>query len=120
MICTRAAFSLFSDSIYRDMISNAILKLQEEQKIQVLYNKWWRESDGAGTCVKPSAGKANELGVKNVGGVFVVLMVGLVMSTLCAIIEFIWKARKRADKDQVSSHRLSHLSTVSLWFLFFR
>ena len=40
---------------------------------------------------------ANELGLDNVGGVFVVLIVGLCISFVVAILEFIWKARQSAD-----------------------
>jgi ionotropic kainate glutamate receptor 2 len=41
---------------------------------------------------------ANELGLANVGGVFVVLVVGLCFSFVVAILEFIWKARQSADE----------------------
>ena len=40
--------------------------------------------------------------MENVGGVFVVLMGGVVAGFFVAMCEFIWKARKNARKDQVS------------------
>ena len=52
-------------------------------------------------CENPDDKKkdsANELGLANVGGVFVVLIVGLCISVVVAILEFIWKARQTADK----------------------
>ena len=36
-----------ADSPYRDPISMAILHLQEGGRLQILYNKWWKN---AGTC----------------------------------------------------------------------
>jgi hypothetical protein len=68
-----------------------------------LYNLWWKERGGAGKCdtAEPNNKDANELGVENVGGVFVVLLGGLALSTIVAVIEFIWKARKNADEDKV-------------------
>ena len=34
---------------YRETISNTVLKLQEEQNITMLYNRWWTER-GGGKC----------------------------------------------------------------------
>lgn len=44
------------------------------------------------------AGGDAELGLDNVGGVFVVLTSGMVIATLVAVCEFSWKARKLAHK----------------------
>ncbi|XP_074643782.1 glutamate receptor ionotropic, kainate 2-like [Tubulanus polymorphus] len=92
-------------SPYRDAISDSILKLQEAQKLHFLYNRWWKEKDGGGKCTnaEPKDANANELGVENVGGVFVVLVAGLFLSVIIAIMEFVWKARKnaRAEKDSI-------------------
>lgn len=79
----------------------AILGLQENGRIQMLYNKWWKNT---GTCNNDEAkqdGKANSLGVANVGGIFVVLFVGLALAVMCAIIEFVWNSRKNASTDRV-------------------
>ena len=95
--------SLFpAGSPYRDLISNAILKLQEDQMLQMLYNKWWKEK-GAKQCELDDSGKknANALAIANVGGVFVVLLAGLLLSLIVSVLEFIWKARKNADADRV-------------------
>ena len=71
--------------------------------LQMLYNKWWKEKGGAGRCdaEKDAKKDANELGVENVGGVFVVLLGGLILSIFVAIFEFIWKARKTAEEEKV-------------------
>ena len=37
---------------------------------------------------------ANALAIANVGGVFVVLFIGLILSIVVAIAEFVWNARK--------------------------
>lgn len=89
-------------SFYRDQISMAILNLQENGKIQVYYNNWWK---GDTTCNKDDKkdSKASSLGVANVGGIFVVLMVGLCLAIITAIIEFVWNSRKNARHDRVNS-----------------
>jgi len=79
-----------------------ILKLQENGRIQVLYNKWWRNT---GTCVsddKKKDSKASSLGVANVGGIFVVLFVGLALAVVVAVLEFVWNARKHKSLNRLS------------------
>jgi hypothetical protein len=73
--------------------------------MHTLYDKWWKEKS-PGTCNKESK-DANSLGVGNVGGVFVVLLIGMACSVLVAIFEFVWKARKNADEDKVIHVRIS-------------
>ena len=38
---------------------------------------------------------ANALSMANVGGVFVVLAVGLLLSVIVAVVEFVWNERRR-------------------------
>ena len=96
-------FLSFADSPYTELLSNAILKLQEHQKLQVLYNKWWKEKGGAGKCVHTETKKkdANELGVENVGGIFVVLIAGIFLGVIITVVEFIWKRKRDSDKEKV-------------------
>ncbi|UYV75518.1 GRIK1 [Cordylochernes scorpioides] len=82
-------------SPWRDKISLAILDLQEKGVIQMLYNKWWK-SPGV-SCSrddKNKEGKANSLGVDNIGGVFVVLLAGLAIAIISAVMEFFWSSRQ--------------------------
>lgn len=79
-----------------------ILDLQEKGVIQLLYNKWWK-NPGV-TCTrddKNKEGKANALGVDNIGGVFVVLLAGLAVAILTAFVEFFLRSRKTANKQRV-------------------
>lgn len=50
-----------------------------------------------------SSSAANELGLANVGGVFVVLMGGMGVACVIAVCEFVWKSRKVAVEERVSS-----------------
>jgi hypothetical protein len=49
-----------------------------------------------------SSSTANELGLANVGGVFVVLMGGMGVACVIAVCEFVWKSRKVAVEERVS------------------
>jgi hypothetical protein len=79
--------------------------------LQYLLTKWWKGQNGALICENTDDKKkdlANELSLASVGGVFVVLVVGLCISFVVALLEFIWKARRSAD-EQVS---------IFSWFFF--
>ena len=111
-------------SPWRDKISLAILELQEKGDIQMLYDKWWKNTGE--TCVRNrnnNISKANALGLDNIGknrsmpmvipkisrfliftllycigGVFVVLIVGIIFSICVAMFEF-WQHYKLKQKE---------------------
>jgi len=97
-ISTDKSCSHLSGSPYRDKITIAILQLQEEGKLHMMKEKWWR---GNG-CPEEDSKEASALGVENIGGIFIVLAAGLVLSVFVAIGEFIYKSRKNSDIEQVS------------------
>ncbi|XP_063304147.1 glutamate receptor ionotropic, kainate 1 isoform X1 [Pelobates fuscus] len=86
-------------SPYRDKITIAILQLQEEGKLHMMKERWWR---GNG-CPEEDGKEASALGVENIGGIFIVLAAGLVLSVFVAIGEFIYKSRKNSDIEQCLS-----------------
>ncbi|CAG2056655.1 unnamed protein product [Timema podura] len=62
-----------------------------------------------------SSSAANELGLANVGGVFVVLMGGMGVACVIAVCEFVWKSRKVAVEERISSKSYAKFSgTFSL------
>ncbi|CAF4494078.1 unnamed protein product, partial [Rotaria magnacalcarata] len=89
-------FGVPENSPYRDILSDTILKLQDEGVIQKYYNKWWKEEANL-KCDEEDKRKelASALGFANIGGVFVILAVGLVLSMIVAAIEFYIKIRHR-------------------------
>lgn len=69
-----------------------------------LKEKWWVENNpGAGECGDASEGGGDtpELGLDNVGGVFLVLGAGLVVSVIVCIIDFMWNIRQIAIDEKV-------------------
>jgi len=74
--------------------------------------------EGAGLCDIDEKGRidASALSMANVGGVFVVLAVGLLLSVIGAVVEFAWNERRHpltaSDSSKVNCfHSTSH--TVS-------
>lgn len=90
------------DSPYRSIISDAILKLQEDGKLHILKERWW---SGKGKCgpkeTQKASGSASELGLANVGGVFVVLAAGSVIAIIICLAEFIWKMKNIPRNERV-------------------
>ena len=95
-------------SPWRDIISKAILQLQEEGDLQELYTKWWmiEDKDPNQKCDSgdDKKGSAVELSIESIGGIFVIMAVGMALSLLIATIEFLHKAQITNDK-----HLLIHI-----------
>ncbi|XP_051921872.1 glutamate receptor ionotropic, kainate 3 isoform X2 [Hippocampus zosterae] len=88
-------------SPYRDKISVAILNIMEDGRLHMLKEKWW-SADG---CSDDERREAGPVGIQKLGGVFVVLASGLVLSVLVAVAEFVYKLRKTAGREQVFVRR---------------
>ncbi|XP_074594832.1 glutamate receptor ionotropic, kainate 2-like [Brevipalpus obovatus] len=82
-------------SKWREMLSDRIVGLHESGTLSVLKDKWWsmkmcEPKDGA----QKASGAASELGLANVGGVFVVLAIGSSIAVIICVGEFIWKMKQ--------------------------
>ncbi|KAF4528160.1 hypothetical protein B566_EDAN016924 [Ephemera danica] len=88
---------------YRNAISAAVLKLQEVGKMYALKVKWWKEKRGGGQCKDDTAGSgaASELGLANVGGVFVVLIVGVAFACVIAMLELCWSVARNTRELKI-------------------
>ncbi|XP_035708870.1 glutamate receptor ionotropic, kainate 2 isoform X2 [Folsomia candida] len=83
-------------SPWRDKLSLAILELQEKGMIQLMYNKWWKNTGDVCNRDDKKDSKASPLGIDNIGGVFVVLFAGLILAVVVAICEFCCHVRRNA------------------------
>ncbi|XP_042214058.1 glutamate receptor ionotropic, kainate 2-like isoform X3 [Homarus americanus] len=94
------------NSPYTGAISSAVLKLKESGKLYILKTQWWKKGKGNGNCQREASSakssSAAELGLANVGGVFVVLIGGLGIATFMAACEFMWNARELATDERAS------------------
>ncbi|XP_023665820.1 glutamate receptor ionotropic, kainate 5 isoform X1 [Paramormyrops kingsleyae] len=84
-------------SPFRDEITLAILQLQENNRLEILKRRWWE----GGRCPKEEDHRAKGLGMENIGGIFVVLICGLIIAVFVAIMEFVWSTRRSAETDEV-------------------
>lgn len=106
----------------------AILQLQENNRLEILKRKWWeggrcpKEEDHRAKgqrphipCHSPSPvapvpaqprlrgfpPPPPGLGMENIGGIFVVLICGLIIAVFVAVMEFIWSTRRSAESEEV-------------------
>ncbi|KAI7799208.1 putative glutamate receptor ionotropic, partial [Triplophysa rosa] len=90
-------------SPFRDEITLGVLQLQENNRLEILKRRWWE----GGKCPKEEDHRAKGLGMENIGGIFVVLICGLIIAVFVAIMEFVWSTRRSAETDEVRPHSCS-------------
>ncbi|CAH2002859.1 unnamed protein product [Acanthoscelides obtectus] len=75
-------------SPWRDKISLAILELQEKGLIQILYDKWWKNTgDVCNRDEKNKESKANALGIENIGMLFLQITTSVICLKLLTFYE---------------------------------
>ncbi|MBN3305235.1 GRIK5 protein, partial [Amia calva] len=94
-------------SPFRDEITLAVLQLQENNRLEILKRRWWE----GGQCPKEEDHRAKGLGMENIGGIFVVLICGLIVAVFVAVMEFVWTTRRSAETDEVRPHGHRHRHT---------
>ncbi|KAF8792731.1 Glutamate receptor ionotropic like protein [Argiope bruennichi] len=92
----------------RAWLSGGILKLQEQGQLHTFKERWWKQKKGGGSCSQSpkASGSVNELGLGNVGGVFVVMLLGILLSAVMGVIEFFWFQRKLEKEREMSLFKL--------------
>ncbi|XP_067946390.1 glutamate receptor ionotropic, kainate 2-like [Watersipora subatra] len=90
------------NSPYRDIISNEILRLSESQVLLRMYNEWWDVSQPKCEQREDSVSSTNaaQLGMDNLGGVFVFLVGGFALALTIAILEFCVNAVVSSKSDR--------------------
>ena len=79
-------------------------------------DKWWKPNI---TCTSDSASasdSAAELGLGNVGGVFVVLGGGCFVAFIVAIFEFLWNIKNVAIEEKVVKYFVSLIAFFNIKF----
>ncbi|XP_059813036.1 glutamate receptor ionotropic, kainate 4 isoform X2 [Hypanus sabinus] len=96
-------------SLFRNEFDLAILQLQENNRLEMLKRKWWE----GGKCPKEGEYGAKGLGMENIGGIFVVLICGLIVAVVMAVIEFMWTMRHSTETEiSVCQEMLKELRSI--------
>ncbi|CAI5440515.1 unnamed protein product [Caenorhabditis angaria] len=73
-------------SPYRELISTAILRLQEKTELTELKEKWWKDKS---IVCEQAKRKDDQDDGESIGGIFIILVVGLVLTTVLIIWELL-------------------------------
>ncbi|GMT10965.1 hypothetical protein PFISCL1PPCAC_2262, partial [Pristionchus fissidentatus] len=85
-------------SPYREPISTAILQLQEKTLLTELKEKWWKDSSVV--CDRPSTTKSDETETDSIAGVFVLLLIGMLISIGIAVGERISRSCRKEQQNE--------------------
>uniref|UniRef100_A0A0A1XG63 Glutamate receptor, ionotropic kainate 1 n=1 Tax=Zeugodacus cucurbitae TaxID=28588 RepID=A0A0A1XG63_ZEUCU len=87
---------------FRSNLSVGILKLSEKGELYKIKNKWFTTNET--DCNAEKAANANEDGtytMESVGGLFIVLLAGILVSIIIGIFEFLWNVEQITVHDNV-------------------
>uniref|UniRef100_A0A0N4ZCL6 PBPe domain-containing protein n=1 Tax=Parastrongyloides trichosuri TaxID=131310 RepID=A0A0N4ZCL6_PARTI len=76
----------------KDKLSTSILRLLHQRKLETLKQKWWDNNPNKAKC--PTTSDSNYgIKIENIGGVFIVILAGIIMAIVTLIIEYIYHHR---------------------------
>ncbi|XP_076349970.1 ionotropic receptor 25a-like isoform X2 [Tachypleus tridentatus] len=83
------AIAVQEGSYLRDQLSSAILELLNQRKLEELKEKWWNTNSKLLAC-EESEERNDGIGIENIGGVFIVIGVGVVIACLTLFAEHLY------------------------------
>ncbi|XP_050415493.1 glutamate receptor isoform X2 [Patella vulgata] len=86
----------------RDMLTLAILNLREHGILEEMRKHWWYSKGECPVEKKSQESTENSLTLTKVAGIFYILVVGLALSVVAAVLEFLYKAKIDSRKQNVS------------------
>lgn len=96
------ALAVQENSPLKDKLSSAILKLLNLRKLESLKEKWWSNNPEKADCEDPK--KASDgISIRNIGGVFIVISVGVVLACITLIWEHCIVKKFRKSSAKVSN-----------------
>ncbi|XP_065556621.1 ionotropic receptor 25a-like isoform X2 [Artemia franciscana] len=101
------ALAVQDGSLLKDQLNEALLKLLNLYRLEDLKEKWWTENPNKAEC-PPDVSVTEGISIENIGGVFVIIFIGIALSIITLIIEYIYykyfyKEDKNDDKSAVSA-----------------
>lgn len=84
----------------RDDLSYAILQLINQRYMEVLREKWWTNNPAKVVC--DNADESEGISIENIGGVFIIIFAGVVLSFLVWAIErYIYKTKVEVSRELI-------------------
>ncbi|KAK0083400.1 hypothetical protein PV325_008825 [Microctonus aethiopoides] len=83
------AIAVQQGSPLKDQLNNAILQLLNRRQLEQLKNKWWNNNPLKKICKKEDD-QSDGISIQNIGGVFIVILVGIVLACGTLAFEYYW------------------------------
>lgn len=91
-----------SDNKFRDQISHAILRLINKRFMEILREKWWTNNPWRVNC--DSADESEGVGIENIGGVFIIIGAGVLLSfVVWALERFAYQTKIELSQDLMAN-----------------
>ncbi|XP_037288820.2 ionotropic receptor 25a [Rhipicephalus microplus] len=95
------ALGVQRNSPLKDMLSSAIIKLLREGRLEDLKDIWWNKNPARQNCDDKDR-QSDAIGIRNIGGVFIVIGIGVVGAVITLGIEFWWFGNRKAGTKVVT------------------
>ncbi|KRX98703.1 Glutamate receptor ionotropic, kainate 3 [Trichinella pseudospiralis] len=88
------ALAVQQGSPLKDQFSSLILKLLNQRKLEILKEKWWKNNPRKMNCPNHDS-ESKGISVTNLGGVFIVILIGIFFSLISLLFEYAYFKRKQ-------------------------
>lgn len=95
------ALAVQQGSTLKDEMSSAILQLLNQRVLEGLKEKWWNKNPDKVVC-DDSEKDSDGISIANIGGVFIVIFIGIVLSCITLIFEYWYYKQKRSGTRVVA------------------
>lgn len=88
------------------MISFRILKLLNERQLEALKEQWWHKNAKKQECTNVDE-ETTGISIQNIGGVFILILGGIMISLVILVVEFFYYKRlekKKVRKEMAMDH----------------
>ena len=95
------ALAVQEGSPLKENLNAAILKLLNQRKLESLKEKWWNNNPERKLNCEDSKKTSDGISIKNIGGVFVVIFIGMALACFTLIFEFLFLKKGKKEKADV-------------------
>ncbi|XP_064468502.1 ionotropic receptor 25a-like [Ornithodoros turicata] len=95
------ALAVQQNSPLKDQLSSAILKLLNQRRLEGLKETWWNKNPAKVTC-DDSERQSDGISIRNIGGVFIVIFIGVVMACITLAFEYCYYKNRKGNSKVVA------------------
>lgn len=95
------ALAVQQNSDLKDKLSSTILKLLNQRRLENLKEKWWNQNEEKKEC-QDSKKQSDGISINNIGGVFIVIFIGVILACITLVIEYWYFKKKESNVVTIS------------------